>query len=30
MSKELIRLSDLRMVFDDEVVLSYISLNINE
>ena len=30
MSKELIRLSDLRMVFDDEVVLNSINLYINE
>ena len=30
MSKELIRLSDLRMVFDDEVVLNSINLYIND
>ena len=30
MSKELIRLSDLRMVFDDEVVLNSINLDIND
>ena len=30
MSKELIRLSDCRMVFDDEVVLNSINLYIND